>query len=297
MLLGLLVWTNLPRHNAQEGDRSSSAEEKKYPLLSKRVLQELPNDYLIRFSPLRSELRELVQPWGSKFAFYFEYLPTGVSIGVNEKEEFSAASLLKVPVVMAYYLQQETEKIEGDSYVTLTKEMIHKDYGSLWKRGVGAKVSIDEAIRLALEESDNTAIEAIISKTDYKYFQTVHDGLDIEQKEIREVPIITVKNYSSILKALFFSSIVSKEHSQKILDYMAKSIYTDKLPAGVSSDVPVAHKIGEAGDDLFTDCGIVYVPRRAYLLCMLSVSDNETARSRMTELSRKVYTYINSLPK
>lgn len=276
------------------GDSQFQQAEKKYPLLAKRILVEYPNDLLIRFSPLRKELREMTAAWSGKFAFYFEYLPTGVSIGVNEKDEFSAASLLKVPVVMSYYLQQERENKTGDGEVALTEAMIHKDYGNLWKRGVGAKVSIDEAIRLALEESDNTAVEVVISKTNYTYFQEVYDGLDIELKEIHQIPIITAKNYSSILKALYFSSIVNKEHSDKILSHLSRSVYRDKLPAGVPENIKVAHKIGEAGNDLFTDCGIVYVPRRPYLLCMLSFSDDETAKERMVAVSKKVYDYISS---
>jgi beta-lactamase class A len=276
-------------------NKSLQEYEKKYPFLSKRILQDFPNDILIKFSPLRKDLRSIVEPWGSQFAFFFEYLPTGVTIGVNEKDEFSAASLLKVPVVMAYYLQQETEGKSHDSEaVILTKKMLHVDYGSLWKRGEGAKVTLGEAVEYALKESDNTAVEVIISKTNYKYFQEVYDGLDVDSKEVREIPVITLKNYSSILKALFFASVVNKEHSEKILSLLTESIYKDKLPSGVSENIKVAHKIGVADNQLYTDCGIVYVPRRPYLLCLFSVSDENMARDRMEKISKTVYDFVST---
>ncbi len=65
------------------------------------------------------------------------------------------------------------------------------------------------------------------------------------------------------------------------------------------SNVLVAHKIGDYNDDkgneAFMDCGIVYVPRRPYALCMLSIGDEQTARERMQAVSGTIYDYISSV--
>lgn len=285
------------RHSQSGGGELASLEEQieKYPLLSKRILAEIPNDYLVNFVDLRNTIRSTVKPYEKNFAVYFEYLPTGVSIGVNDRDEFTAASLLKVPVVMANLLQEEIDGKENmPDTITLTPEMLNSEYGTLYKRGAGATVTRDEAIKYTLEESDNTAVSALISITDYKYFQRVHDGLDIEIKNVQETPVITAKNYSSILRSLFFTSIVDKEHSQLILTHLANSVFRDKLVAGVPSDVKVASKVGIGQDKLYSDCGIVYVPRRPYLLCMMSFTDEDTARERMVDVSKKVYDFVSN---
>ena len=305
ILIGVLVISILLNGYfifAKPGTASSPQKEsfedlvEKYPLLSKRILAEVPNDYLVNFVDLRNQLRTTVAPYSDKFAFYFEYLPTGTSIGVNEKDEFTAASLLKVPVVMANLLLEE---IEGEDSmpdtITLTEDMINSNYGSLWKRGAGGIVTRDEAIKYALEESDNTAIDALISITDYKYFQRVHDGLDIELKDVQDTPVITTKNYSSILRALYFASVVDKEDSQRILSHLSKSVHDKMLSAGVPESVEVANKVGVVDGELYTDCGIVYVPRRPYLLCMLSVSDEATALARMSEISKMTYDFVSNV--
>lgn len=75
-------------------DRDSfENQEKEYPLLSKRILQEFPQDVLVNFLGLRTDLKNQVEPYGEDFGFYFEYLPTGTSIGINSEDDFYAASL------------------------------------------------------------------------------------------------------------------------------------------------------------------------------------------------------------
>lgn len=273
---------------------------KKYPFLSPRILTEYQNDVLVNFLPLREKLRQLTEPYGESFAFYFEYLPSGTSIGVNEKGETYAASLIKVPVVMAHFKELEAKSGEADRdrILTLMPEDIDDGFGTLWKKGPGTKITMEEAVRLALEESDNTAVLAIARVTEQKYFDEVYKGLDIDIRQIGEETVINAKNYASILKALYFSAVLSKESSQIILEHMTKSEFSDKLPAGVPSEIPVSHKIGVyRKSDIFSDCGIVYIPKRPYILCMFSRSTEEEARSRMRGLSAIVYKYVSTINK
>lgn len=266
----------------------------KYSLLSPRILQEYRNDVLIHFLPLRTEIRDFVSPIQNSFAVYFEYLPTGTSIGINEKVEFSAASLVKVPVVMAYLHQKERLGRKEDPVVTIEERDINKEYGTLWQKGVGTKISLGEAVEKALTESDNTAYLLLANRTEKRDLKHVMEGLDIDIAIENTEIIITAKHFSSILKALYFSSIVGKEDSQQILNLLTKSVFHDGIPAGVPKSVPVAHKIGVLDDELYQDCGIVYLPRRPYLLCMVSHSDENEANLRMRKISKMVYDYVST---
>jgi beta-lactamase class A len=281
-----------------EAERNFESQQKIYPLLSKRILREFRQDILLNFLDLRSDLRATVAPWEHEFSFYFEYLPTGSSIGVNEKDEFYAASLFKLPVVMAHYYQLERLKSTEDPVLTIGPEHIDKEFGDLWKKGVGYSLKASEAISLALRESDNTAIKLIVSKITEQDFEKVYESLDIELTTDNNGAKLTTKGYSSILKALYFSSILDKENSQKILDMLTETRFIDKLPAGVPENIPVAHKIGvfnkEGKDEAYMDCGIVYIPQRPYVLCMLSKSNEQIAREKMQLISQKVYDFVSS---
>lgn len=276
-------------------DVEDTAElRKKYPLLAQRILIENPNDILINFLPLRRKLREMTADYNKSFAFYFEYLPTGVSIGVNEKDDFIGASLIKLPVVMAFYHQQERTRVDFESKkIKIIKEDLARGYGDLWMEGEGAEITLGEAARLAILESDNTAANILARNTLQQDFDEVYEGLDIDIKSEGETTFISPKSYSSILKALYFSAVLSKDNSQKVLGLLSQSHFEDKLRAPLPKDIVVANKFGVYRNDLFQDCGIVYAPKRNYLLCMMSKSDETEARKRMAEISKTVYEYIN----
>jgi beta-lactamase class A len=248
---------------------------------------------------LRLQLRELVQnEYNNEFALYFEYLPTGTSIGINDRTEFYIASLLKVPVVMAYFHHQEKLGDEGDPQVTLEDRHIDKAFGTLWQRGVGTKVSLGEAVEAALTQSDNTAFNLLNEYVDQEDLDYVFDGLDLlvkYQSQDRQT-IMTVKGYSSIFKALYYGALLSKEHSNEILNLLTKSQFVDEIPAGVTPGVPVAHKVGiynTANLRVHSDCGIVYLPRRPYLLCIASKSDEATSNERIKSISQAVYEFVS----
>lgn len=276
---------------------SISEKQKKYPLLAKRIFNENFNDIIINFLELRTDLKNLSKPYGDSFSFFFEYLPTGTTIGVNEKNEFYAASLFKLPVVIAYYRQKDKMKNAEDPVLTLRSEQLDDKFGNLWKKGAGYKIKASEAVRLAIEDSDNTAIKAIIPLVSQDNFDHVYEGLDIDLKADNYGAKLTTKGYASILKSLYFSSLLAIDSSQEILDLLSRTKYIDKLPAGVPKNIKVAHKIGvftkeEDNVEAFMDCGIVYLPNRPYSLCMLSISDEQTANERMQAISKKVYEYL-----
>ncbi len=272
-------------------------DPREYPLLSPRIFAEYQNDILIHFLPLRKTLRDMTSQYGDEFGMYFEYLPSGTSIGIHEKDEFYAASLIKVPVVMAYYRQAEATGLSlDDDVIHLEERDIDPAYGSLWRRGQGATITFSEAVRLALVESDNTAVLALANRVPQTYFDDVYEGLDIDFKKADGRVTISAKQYASILKALYFSAVLPKTSSQHILDLLTKTNFNDKLSAGVPQGVMVAHKSGvieEAG--VYQDCGIVYVPKRPYALCMMSKSSEDVARLRMSAVSRTVYEYVSGV--
>jgi beta-lactamase class A len=268
----------------------------KYSLLSPRVLQEYQNDTLINFLSLRNDLRKQTDPYGDSFGLYFEYLPTGSSIGINSQRSFYAASLIKVPIVMAFYHFKERTHFDDTKQVVISHDMVDKEFGDLWQKE-GQKISFREAVTLSLTHSDNTASKVIRSILPEQDFTDVYTGLDIEYDLMENQAVLTAKEYSSILKALYFSSVLTKDDSQEILTLLSKSIFKDKLPAGISEDIVVAHKIGVLPGELYSDCGIIFIPRRPYILCMISGSDEDTARTRMKLASKKIFDYVSRVNK
>lgn len=268
-----------------------------YPYLSSKILAEGERDLLINFIPLRKNLREITKEYGESFSLYFEYLPTGVSIGINEKLEFYAASLIKVPLAMAFLNAYRTRNLDIKEVVEITEDDLDPNFGDLWKKGAGAKISLEEVLRLLLVNSDNSAYRILARRLQTSDFKEIYDHIDLEVKLDSGQIYLTSKSYASILKSLYYSSILHKEDSQYILALLSEKSPDDKIRNGVPDEITIANKTGVYMDDLYQDCGIVYVPKRPYLLCMISKSSEEVSTKRMTEISRIVYKYINEAEK
>lgn len=268
-------------------------------LVSKRVFIDNPNDILINFVPLREDLQNLLKQNDDTVSLYFEYLPSGTSIGINERNEIRLASLSKIPTAMAIYSKIEKGKLSKDDTITLDDKHIDATFGTLYKKGAGSEATLGEIMEHAITESDNTAQNVLLSLLTPEEINSVFEYLDIPFKSENNYPIISAKNYSSILRSLYLSSFVGYESSQEILNLMTQSIYTDKIPAGVPKDIPVAHKIGvfeteeQSQESTFSDCGIVYVPKRPYILCIMTRGTDEFTQNTMRAISKTIYDYVS----
>lgn len=280
-----------------------SVQQLNYPLISKRIFVEDQNDILVNFVGLRKELQTYVDQQPEKVSVYFEYLPSGVSIGVNEKESYLFASLLKVPLVMAVYKEVSVNQLDLSQSVTVKPEELNDLFGEYWKKGAGGSLTLEQAVDLVLIDSDNTAKNVLLNHIPLTRLEEVFDYLDIPKEGQEEGPIVTAKNYSSILRSLYLSSYLPKDKSHEILQKMTHAKHQDKLVAGVPSHIKVAHKIGVYRDkttslpEIYTDCGIVYAPLRPYILCLMTESDEATATKNFSTISRMVYTYVSQANK
>ncbi len=267
-----------------------------YPLLAKRLFIENPNDVIINFAGLRTELTSYLENQNIQGSLYFEYLPTGTSVRVQGDEELVAASLMKIPVVMELYRTAELGRIDLDKKVPLQREWLDDKFGTLYKKGEGYEISMREAAKLALTESDNTAISAILYSTrdTLKPEENVINSLDVSlERDDQLLLSISARSYASFLKCLYFSCYLDKADSQEILDYLTESKFNNRMRAGIPDNVLIAHKIGTYSNKTQSDCGVVYEPSRNYILCvMLYVGDNTSGNSHIANLSRITYEYI-----
>lgn len=273
-----------------------------YPMLSKRIFVDNPNDLIINFVPLRSQLEGYRESATPPMGIYFEYLASGTSVGVDSNDSFFGASLLKLPVAMKTYRLAEDGKLDMGQEVVIEQKHIDKGFGELWKRGVGSKVKVAEAVRLSVAESDNTADHILRDLVEPRPVSDVFDYLDVDTG-VASGPGggVTPRGYSSVLRALYLSSYLSYKDSNELLDIMTTSPYDMRIGAGVPKEVKVAHKVGiykdpnNGSNEVHADCGIVYVPKRPYILCIMINDSIEESTKHMATISKLVYDYVSSV--
>jgi len=267
-------------------------------LLAKRIFLSKPSDTLLDFEPLRAQFRKDLAYYDGEVSLYFEYLPTGTSIRIGDAQHMVAASLLKVPAIMELHKLVEAGQVSLDTEVVLREEWLDAEYGDLYKKGAGYKLTLDELSRLVLEQSDNTALHAVQSVT-AKYVgsldSSAYDALDVDYVDTEQTNLsMSARAYASFMKCLYFSCYLSADSSQDIMAHLANSTYggEGRLGKYIPDDVPIAHKIGVAGNQVQSDCGIVYAPNRNYLLCVMLGENKERGPEVIAQISKAAYDYV-----
>ena len=115
---------------------------------------------------LDNDLRYLVGRYAKHGDFAVAVVDSqGVKSAINAKSPYPLASVFKLPLLLGILSAQESGQFPA-SQSTLTIGVSDQciGSGSLGRRGVGAKVTVDEACRLMMSVSDNTATDVLFRK-------------------------------------------------------------------------------------------------------------------------------------
>jgi len=235
---------------------------------------------------------------------YFRDMLNGPWFGINEKDNFAPASLLKVPLMIAYLkCAEQNPEILNRTLVydkpieeTIVRQNIVPDR----ELESGKSYSIEDLICRMIEYSDNRANNLLLTYIDKNILDKVYSDLGITIPNVRDKgDFITTKTYSSFFRILFNASYLNNEMSEKALKILSKSTFKIGIVAGVPSDVTVAHKFAERGNEenetyQLHDCGIVYYKDRPYLLCVMTYGRDFKALSEIIkDISSIVYKNID----
>lgn len=77
------------------------------------------------------------------------------------------------------------------------------------------------------------------------YINNLFNSIGVSFTDSDNEMTLSVKDYASFFRILYNSSYLTKEHSEEILEFLAKAEYVNGLVAGVPSNITVAHKFGE----------------------------------------------------
>lgn len=295
-IFGRLNWKNddsSPQENHQKGYRYIS------PLLTCADT----NPSGLMGSHLKDSLTSLIDEKienndVNHVSVYFRDLNNGPWVGIDEKEKFSPASLMKVPLMITALKLAENDPDFLEKKVTISQE----DQGSTIPNiladenvAVGGQYTIEELIERMIKDSDNLAANAIIGNIPGDKLEETYDDLNIEPPT-EEMPenFMTVLDYSSFFRILYNSSYLNRASSEKALEILATTSFQKGLVAGLPDNTKIAHKFGERvinDTKQLHDCGIIY-PSKAgnYLLCVMTRGDDfDKMENTIKEISALVY--------
>lgn len=310
LLLGVFFMSSRNSSNEPtDQDNFSEVRASGYRYISPLLECELSEDSikLTGLNSLQKDLTDYVE--GQKKAgnivdasVYFRDLNNGPWMGVNEHAPFSPASLLKLPVMMAYYKKSEsvpeilTKKVKYDSKELLLDQAVIPTESIQF----GKEYTIEELIRRMMIYSDNAALVLLEENIEPALIDKVTLDLGVETATVNTPEdFMSVKGYSGLFRILYNASYLEKDLSEKALEILSKTEFRNGIVAGVPQSIVVSHKFGERelanGVKQLHDCGIVYRKGSPYLICIMTRGNNFIALEKViAQISSKIYSTLES---
>ncbi len=246
----------------------------------------------------------------TQLSIYFRNLNNGNRFWIEEKELFSPASLMKLPLLIAYFKKSEKEPEFLEKKLKFTKNWTSNEY----KQNVVPKKRLDvwkeykiiDIIHQMIEYSDNEASIFLEKNIDTNEFMNVFTDIWIQFPPITDEGFdnnIRVVDYSAFFRVLFNASYLNRENSEKVLNLLTKTDFKDGLVAGVNDkNIAISHKFWERS--IFWnnwiermqlhDCWIVYYPKYPYLLCIMTRwYDWNNLKEVLQEVSSIIYQKVD----
>ena len=233
---------------------------------------------------------------------------TGQWVGVNENDKYDPASMLKVPLMIAYYQAAEKNPSILDQKISFNGD--DQNIGEYFKSSddikPGQAYSTNDLIQSMIINSDNTAAVLLTKNIDSNSLSDIYTDLGLPVPvEGANVQYLSAKLYADFFRILYNATYLSRDYSQKALELLSNPDFPQGIRAGIPTGTIAAQKFGERsvydGNNVLQsrelhDCGIVYKPDAPYLICIMSRSKTasfDTLAKNISDLSALVYKNIN----
>jgi beta-lactamase class A len=252
---------------------------------------------------LKSQINSLV----SKYDYlspgmFFMDVQTGDYLDINGEKSFSAASTIKLPILMALFQAVDSGKVKLDETLTVRRDLIAEGSGEL-QNSPGAKLSLLKTATMMISISDNTATNMIIARLGGKNplnnkFKSWGLRKTVIRRQLGDFAGLNTTSPADLvrLSALIAKhQLVTEASRGKVLDILNQTANRKLLKAGLGKGAAIAHKTGTLGR-LIGDAGIIEMPNGKLYLAGIFVrrSFNDLrARDFVQQVSKLTYNYIN----
>lgn len=231
-----------------------------------------------RLAGLENSLKNLAAQYPSvEPSIYVWDYDTENYAGINSDKLYSAASIIKIPVLIQLFRSIEMGQLTIYDTMKLTDYYRAEGSGSLQFKAENSVWTMDDLARLMITESDNSATNMIMSKlgsmndvnSGIRQWGLSHTRVNTWLPDMGGTNFTTAEDLARMLYNLDNPNFLSVSSREKIFDYMGH-VHNDRLiPAGLGAGAVFIHKTGDIGK-MLGDAGIVYAPNgKKYIVAIL----------------------------
>ena len=274
-------------------DAAAGKEAQMSPITEKNRMSALENDIKYVMSQYPA-----VQP-----AVYVWQYETENYADINADKIYSAASIIKVPVLIELFRSIEKSQVSLSDKMVLTDYYRAEGSGGLQYKAENSVWTLDSLARIMITDSDNSATNMIMAKlgsmTDINsairqwglkstYVQTWLPDMTGNNRTTARDMATMLYNIDNNDKFLNISS------REKIFDYMGHVHNNRLIQAGLGSGALFLHKTGDIGK-MLGDAGIVFAPNGTkYIVVILANRPHNSAQGKdfIVKASEVIYNHM-----
>lgn len=241
---------------------------------------------------LKKDLEAFISEQDGRYGVYYINLVTGEEFGINDRDEYIAASTAKLPMNLLLYKKIASGEVDPDSKLTYIEEDFEAGTGIIQESPFGTEYTVRETARLSIVHSDNCGINMIIRLLGIdnirKYMQDL-GGTVYYGSSHRTCP------YDLALYAaeLYRFYLESPEIAGVLIEDLQNTEWNDRINKFLPADVKVSHKIGTF-TNVYNDVGIVFASEPYVVAIMSEDIEHEVASDVIGEISKRIYDFVEN---
>lgn len=299
----LSVWDPASRFMAgasSQGETTRDASMISQPNAAKSNSTSTSLKLLQEIAPLKSKVQAMAeQQTGLTPVMMFADLDTGAYLDINGNTSVSAASTIKIPVLVAFFQDVDAGKIRLDEMLTMRPELIASEAGEMQYQPPGTQFSALETATKMIIISDNTATNMLIDRLGgiealnqrFQSWGLTSTAIRNPLPDLQGTNTTSPKDMALLMTQISQGDLVSLRSRDYMLSIMKRTVTDTLLPRGLGQGAMIAHKTGDIGS-VVGDVGIIDVPNgKRYVAAILvkrPFNDNR-AQELIRQISRITY--------
>lgn len=229
-------------------------------------------------------------------------MDNGAYVDWNGTLAFSAASTIKLPILIAFFQDVDAGKIRLDEKLTIQSQHIAGGSGNMQYQPAGTEYAALDVAAKMIAISDNTAtnmlIERLGGEADLNHrFKSW--GLTVTQIS-NPLPDLEGTNTSSprdlvhLMAMMNQGELLSLRSRDRAFDILQATKNNTLLPQGLEAGASIAHKTGDIGTAI-ADAGIVDMPNgKRYLIAAIvkRPHNDPDAEELIRQISSSAYEFL-----
>ncbi len=223
---------------------------------------------------------------------------------VNGRKPIAAASIIKIPLLVAFLQDIDAGKARFDEQLEINKDVIVGEAGTLQYQPEGTKISALETLSEMIIHSDNTATNMIMKKIGGQAAANLRfKSWGLTATVIRNpLPDLEGTNTTSpydlvnLLAMVDRGKLISPRSRDRLMDIMRRPVTDTLLPRGIGEGARIVHKTGDIRS-VVGDAGIIDMPsgKRYIMAAIVKRPDNDQrANELIRQVSKTTYDFLRS---